>query len=551
MYENDDYIESILIPNGENSGSDDSEEDNSMDDENVKNNDDDDDDEDEDDNQERDHNMLYSISSFQKVLDNYHSSQRKLDEHHTYKWVNGEFTYDETLSNVILLSEVVKQRIMSRSLTDLFEDYISTEFKQQIIDSTVAHGYDLSPIRLDVFLGINIFTSFNSRTSQRDYWSTDPLLRADIVCSAMGRKEFETIKKNIKFWRPGDENNKDRIWRVRKLLDLFNESCKKYGFFSTALSVDEMMIKYFGRTILKQFIKSKPIRFGIKSWALCSSSGYLFHSDIYCGKNAHNEFLPNCPQGSRVVMQMLQPLLSATIPRKRTQYHVCFDNLFCSPDLLVHLKKQNIKATGTVRKDRIKESNDIDTKAARGTYTVKHDKNSGVNFITVVDSKQVSILSTAAGVTPLSTVNRWSKEHKEKQAIPFPAAFTSYNKFMGGVDTHDQRCNSVAIIVRSKKWTWPILMRFLQQAMTNVAVLRNAASDGKIKTSAKEVAMSIARDYLAKAHETAVPKDSHKTEVKEKRGYCAGKKCSLRTQKYCIICKVFLCKNCFSETHKL
>ena len=151
-----------------------------------------------------------------------------------------------------------------------------------------------------------------------------------------------------------------------------------------------MMVKYFGRYSLKQFIKSKPIRFGIKLWTLFSADGYLFDFDIYYGKDSlASDFLSNCAQGSMVVMQMLQNLLLSTPARKLDRFYIYFDNLFTSPDLLVHLKKIGIRATDTVRADRVPEKIKIDKKANKGTYIAKHGKSSKMNYITVVDSKPV------------------------------------------------------------------------------------------------------------------------------------------------------------------
>ena len=104
-----------------------------------------------------------------------------------------------------------------------------------------------------------------------------------------------------------------------------------------------------------------------------------------------------------------------------------------------------------MRENRITEKNEIAKKAPRETYAVQHDSNSGLNFITVQDSKPVSFISTAAGVTLLGSVKRYDKESKTKKDIPFPNAFKVYNKFMGGVDIHDQYCSRVLPIFRSKK----------------------------------------------------------------------------------------------------
>ena len=63
---------------------------------------------------------------------------------------------------------------------------------------------------------------------------------------------------------------------------------------------------------------------------------------------------------------------------------------------MIHLKRLGLKATGMVRANRVNVTNGID-KSKKGTYVVKHEKSSGVNFITVIDSKPISMLSTAVG----------------------------------------------------------------------------------------------------------------------------------------------------------
>jgi len=69
-------------------------------------------------------------------------------------------------------------------------------------------------------------------------------------------------------------------------------------------------------------------------------------------------------------------------------YHLYCDNFFTSPDLFIYLQQIGLKASGVVRKDRIKEENSIDKKSTKGTYAVKHDKTSGLNFITLMDLKK-------------------------------------------------------------------------------------------------------------------------------------------------------------------
>ena len=110
-----------------------------------------------------------------------------------------------------------------------------------------------------------------------------------------------------------------------------------------------MMIKFFGRTILKQFIRNEPVLFGIKLWAVCTKCGYLLNFDIYSGKNdrSNEQNSSTSTIGSRAVMGMVDEFF------KISNYYVCFDNYFSSPDLLVHLLKKGLKCTETVRENRV------------------------------------------------------------------------------------------------------------------------------------------------------------------------------------------------------
>ena len=85
------------------------------------------------------------------------------------------------------------------------------------------------------------------------------------------------------------------------------------------MAVDEMMAKFFERTILKQFIKGKPIRFGLKFWGLCTPDGYLLDLDLYCGKNSAvgENKLPKCSLGSCVVLSLLQGFFSSVGVKKK------------------------------------------------------------------------------------------------------------------------------------------------------------------------------------------------------------------------------------------
>ncbi|XP_066580967.1 piggyBac transposable element-derived protein 3-like [Prorops nasuta] len=415
LLERDDHIQRIVLPNANDSGdSDDFDDFEDGSDERKSSLD-----EDEFDEEDLDDELGESFnSSFRQMAQKYTESQKKLEGNHEYLWENGEKKCTEPLENKILLSDKDKKLIFSSLPTELFEFFFSKELKEHIIDCSKVNELDLTLKDFDAFVGILIYSTFNKRLAQRDYWSLDSDLRSTKVANAMSRNRFEQIKSKIKYHKPENADLDDKIWRVRPMFDIFRNNLRKFGVFSTALSIDEMMCKYFGRSSLKQFIKEQ--------------------------------------------------LTSKTSPRKLSMYHIYFDNLFCCPDLLVHLKKGGLRATGTVKANRIKEQNSIAKDAPR-----------------------------AAGATPETPFKRYLRERKKKDYIPFPKAVTIYNQFMGGVDLHDMYCNRVMPIFRSKKWTWIIFIRIIQSSPTNATILWNTACSSDKKLAIKDFALSVAKKYLS------------------------------------------------------
>ena len=84
-------------------------------------------------------------------------------------------------------------------------------------------------------------------------------------------------------------------------------------------------------------------------------------------------------------------------------------------------------------------------------FVPNEDRNSKLNYITVMDSKTVLVISAEYEDEPKVEMERWHE--KSKQPILFLQAFSKYNTYMGEVDLHDQHCNALMPTICSKKWT--------------------------------------------------------------------------------------------------
>ena len=81
----------------------------------------------------------------------------------------------------------------------------------------------------------------------------------------MEKNSFSEIKRIIHF--ANNENavqNKYEVFKLRPVMDHLNKNFKSYKIFSKELSIDEQMIKYYGKHCKKQLMKDKPICFGFK-----------------------------------------------------------------------------------------------------------------------------------------------------------------------------------------------------------------------------------------------------------------------------------------------
>ena len=184
-------------------------------------------------------------------------------------------------------------------------------------------------------------------------------------------------------------------------------------------------------------------------------------------------------------------------------------------------------------------------KTIRGSYVVSHEKNSGINYITVMGSKPVSILFTALVVTPTISMERFDRTAKDRVPIQFSGAFKTYNKFMGGVDLHDEYCSDMRTNIGSKKWTWVVLCRLIQSSLTNALILYNMVNENRMPS--KDFAESVANSYLEPFTENL---SKHlKLAIPDRRRVCI--KYSLRTVFYCFECKKHFCDTCFRKIHHI
>ncbi|KAL1416974.1 hypothetical protein MTO96_027272 [Rhipicephalus appendiculatus] len=341
-------------------------------------------------------------------------------------------------------------RLLNKEIIGLITDE-SNRYAQQQND----HNVSIAEHDILQFVTILFLRGYHKLPRSDLYWSKAEDLSVPLVANTMSRAKFRLIKRYIHACDSQNLEKGDKMAKIRPLLRLVNSSLQQFGIFSKNLSVDEQMVPYFGRHSCKMFIRGKPIRFGYKEWVLCSSSGYPFNIDIYCGKNDGES--TNVPLGTRVVLNALK---CVDVP---TDHVIFMDNFFTSHALLQELKERGFRATGTVREVRLKKCPLPDSKElasqSRGSFDFMCDGD--VLAVKWNDNKCVCVATNYDGSHPTTTVTRYSRKERKRVPVPQPRVIQQYNKHMGGVDLLDRFISDYRPCLHGKKWYWPLLSNLL------------------------------------------------------------------------------------------
>lgn len=424
---------------------------------------------------------------------------------------------------------------------------------------------------IKTFLGINLLMGIKRLPSYRDYWSTSPDINDAYISGLMPVKRFSWLlsnfhlNNNVLMPKKG-EAHYDKLYKVRPLLIALAENFERCMAPSRELVIDESMIKFKGRSSLKQYMPKKPIKRGYKVWILANKNGYCQKFDIYTGKAEDAEK----QLGARVIKQMLNGL-------ENKEHIVYFDNFFNSTELLEDLKKKLIHACGTVNPSR--KTLPVfkpDRKLKRGEFEVFSNPSRIVAF-KWRDKRSVYLLSNFHSPFGTTEVNRKEKNGTTTK-VRCPQALSDYNANMNFVDKFDQNLNLYKINRKSKKWWHRIFFYFLDAAVVNAFVLYKELNSPKI--SMKEFRRSVSQGLVAdlviknkrKAYscgETVAKKQfkpfipleirhnqsSHQPERDSRRrcAKCSTSKQQVRTNWICSVCRVPLClganKTCFQDFH--
>ena len=325
--------------------------------------------------------------------------------------------------------------------------------------------------------------------SLKSYWAEDS--KSPFIARLFpSRDRFLQLYRSF-YIAEGVRDLNDPIWHVRPLVDSFTKSFPLHHTPGSTMVFDDSLVFCKARSIMKQYIRDKPHRWGYRIWCLVSN-GYLQQFSVYLGR-----------KGKKKGETATDAVLRLMIPYYRMNRLVIMNNEFCSPFVCQTLLENSTFVLGTVRPNRdefpsslVDESSNL----SRGQWSFR--QNEKIVAYVFVDHKPVYFLSTYYYPSQLDTLERRGKKG-QKLLFKVPKAVTAYNSFRSGVDTMDQLQSYYSTGRKNRRW-WPRLAWWL----LDMCIL-NAHRLNEIKKNEK---MSVLEFREALMHELAgdIKEDNNK-----------------------------------------
>lgn len=246
----------------------------------------------------------------------------------------------------------------SYSPLQLFQLFFTASILETVVKNTNKVGKaehdtkwrDITVRDMYSYLCMLIFMGLLKLRTLADYWRRDELCSFPFPCSVMSGKKFHSIAAAIHLSDPEDDaaNSEkkgtpdyDRLGKIKPIYEELRKACKAIYHPKQNIAVDERMVKSKARTMLKQYMKNKPTKWGFKLFVLAdSANGYTWDFTVYQGKAQHRT---KNGLGYDTVMDLVSPSTLGT------GYRLYVDNFYTSPTLFHDLLEMKIMACGTLR----------------------------------------------------------------------------------------------------------------------------------------------------------------------------------------------------------
>ena len=229
---------------------------------------------------------------------------------------------------------------------------------------------DTSSGELMIFIDLLIYMGVHKSMRVGLYWEKSDEFPRHEITEYMSKFRFEQLKRYLHLSPPLEPNtnrrnpgqspaHKDWTQKLQPLVTNLEQRFQTYLLPATSVAIDEMMVRFTGRSAHTVMMRAKPIPQGFKMLPLCEHGytyAFMFTSRVEKFSDLQRS-LYNGPS-----QQALSPTSSAvfqlmmSLPYEHNRFVLYCDNYFSNIPLFKALREYSIAACGTTRPNSAKYS---------------------------------------------------------------------------------------------------------------------------------------------------------------------------------------------------
>lgn len=386
-----------------------------------------------------------------------------------------------------------------------------------------------------------------NRQNRDDIWKRNGY-GIEIFHLTMSEQRFKFLLRCIRF---DDKDTRmertafDKLAAIRAIFDIFVTNCKNGYCLSAYVTIDEMLAGFRGKCNFRQYIPSKPNKYGIKILAMCDAKMfYTSIMEVYVGKQPDGPYkISNSSYD--VVTRLCQHILG-------TGRNVTIDNWFTSLPLVKTLLSDfKLTVIGTIRKNKRELPVEFSKPVSRPEKSSMFGFRNECTLVSYIPKKGKNVLL-------VSSLHHSDDINNETGDLQKPEMVTEYNKTKGGVDVVDKLVSSYDCARNTRRWPMVIFYTMLNVAGINAQVIFTSNNpETKIlrRNFLRELADNLIRPYLQRRVSlTNIPRslqirlkevcgienDNQENVIPGRCSYCGWKK-NRKTRFSCFQCNTYMC----------
>lgn len=384
-----------------------------------------------------------------------------------------------------------------RAWKSIFTDSLLKKIVGYTNEYGEANCPDWEPVSvLDVtdFISCLFISGIQKRKDQPYNWfSKDPVRENAVMKKITTGRQFHKMMRylhlcSLENQPQWNDPQYTPLYKVKEVLEYLEKRYETLYVPGQRLSLDESLIRAFGRIKFKIRIISKSARYGVKLYVLAdAATAFVLRVIVYTGKSTYNDNDVNSESDQKTV-QVVTELCKRFEGTKRTVY---VDRFYTSIALMKAMDKMDLYVTGTVMANRVPKECRIAKGSkefrnmARGAfqkhvflYTDEQGRERKYGLVCWKDRNIVYGLTSEDNTVDNGTCHRRCKRERGGIIkITRPKLIENYNRYMGGVDVADQRrlqCNST--VMGQNRWWLKLFFYMLDVATSNALVLYKLAT---------------------------------------------------------------------------